>query len=52
VYLLYSHFIKNHPIWIMKDGSLISEVVLSYRFILKSPLRAGSKIRLECSFSF
>jgi hypothetical protein len=27
--LLYSHFIENHPIWILEDGPLISEVVLS-----------------------
>jgi hypothetical protein len=30
VYLLYSHFIKNHLIWIQKDEPLISEVVLSH----------------------
>jgi hypothetical protein len=29
VCLLYSRFIKNHPIWILKDGPLISKVVLS-----------------------
>jgi hypothetical protein len=28
VCLLYSRFIENHPIWILKDGPLISEVVL------------------------
>jgi hypothetical protein len=30
VCLLHSRFIKNHPIWILEDGSLISEVVLSH----------------------
>jgi hypothetical protein len=29
--LLYSLFIENHPIWILEDGPLISEVVLSHR---------------------
>jgi hypothetical protein len=29
VCLLYSRFIENHPIWILEDGSLNSEVVLS-----------------------
>jgi hypothetical protein len=29
VCLLYSHFIENHLIWILEDGPLISEVVLS-----------------------
>jgi hypothetical protein len=29
VYLLHSCFIENHPIWILEDGPLISEVVLS-----------------------
>jgi hypothetical protein len=29
VCLLHSCFIENHPIWILEDGSLISEVVLS-----------------------
>jgi hypothetical protein len=27
--LLHSRFIKNHPTWILEDGPLISEVVLS-----------------------
>jgi hypothetical protein len=27
--LLHSRFVKNHPIWILEDGPLISEVVLS-----------------------
>jgi hypothetical protein len=26
---MYSRFIKNHPIWILEDETLISEVVLS-----------------------
>jgi hypothetical protein len=29
VCFLYSHFIENHPIWILEDGPLISEMVLS-----------------------
>jgi hypothetical protein len=29
VCLLHSHHIENHPIWILQDGPLISEVVLS-----------------------
>jgi hypothetical protein len=28
VCLLYSRFVENHPIWILEDRSLISEVVL------------------------
>jgi hypothetical protein len=31
VCLLYFRFIKNHTIWIIKDGPLISEVVLLQR---------------------
>jgi hypothetical protein len=30
VCLLHSCFIKDHPIWILEDGSLISKVVLSH----------------------
>jgi hypothetical protein len=26
---MYFRFVENHPIWILKDGPLISEVVLS-----------------------
>jgi hypothetical protein len=29
VCLLHYHFIENHSIWILEDGPLISEVVLS-----------------------
>jgi hypothetical protein len=29
VCLLYSRFIENHPIWILEDGALIFEVVVS-----------------------
>jgi hypothetical protein len=29
VCLLHSRFVENHPIWILKDGPLIFEVVLS-----------------------
>jgi hypothetical protein len=29
VCLLHSRFIENHSIWILEDGPLISEVVLS-----------------------
>jgi hypothetical protein len=32
VCLLHSHFIENHLIWIMEDGPLISEVVLSHQW--------------------
>jgi hypothetical protein len=31
VCLMHSHFIENHPIWILEDGPLIFEVVLSQR---------------------
>jgi hypothetical protein len=30
VCLLHSHFVENHPIWILKDRLIISEVVLSH----------------------
>jgi hypothetical protein len=30
VCLMHSHFVENHPIWILEDGPLISEVVLSH----------------------
>jgi hypothetical protein len=30
VCLLHSRFVENHPIWILKDGPLISEVILSH----------------------
>jgi hypothetical protein len=33
VCLLHSHFIENHPIWILKDRPLISKVVLSHRLV-------------------
>jgi hypothetical protein len=29
VCLMHSRFVENHPIWILEDGPLISEVVLS-----------------------
>jgi hypothetical protein len=29
VCLLHSRFVENHPIWILEEGPLISEVVLS-----------------------
>jgi hypothetical protein len=47
VCLLYSRFIKNHPIWILKDGYLISKVVLSHR-----AARAPGSKRLESSHVF
>jgi hypothetical protein len=31
VCLTHSRFVQNHPIWILKDGSIISEVLLSYK---------------------
>jgi hypothetical protein len=36
VCLLYSHFVVNHPIWILEDEPLISEVVLSQQVNLIS----------------
>jgi hypothetical protein len=30
---MHSPFIENHPIWILEDGPLISEVVLSWNGI-------------------
>jgi hypothetical protein len=30
VCLLHSRFVEDHPIWILEDGPLISEVVLSH----------------------
>jgi hypothetical protein len=30
VCLMHSRFVKNHPIWILEDGSLISEMVVSH----------------------
>jgi hypothetical protein len=38
VCLLHSHFVENHLIWILEEGSLISEVVLSHRQVEKSYL--------------
>jgi hypothetical protein len=31
VYLLHSRFVENHPIWILENGPLISEMVLSHK---------------------
>jgi hypothetical protein len=28
---MHSRFVENHPIWILEDGPLIFEVVLSHR---------------------
>jgi hypothetical protein len=36
VCLLHSHFIKNHPIWNLEGGALISEVVLSHQLCAHS----------------
>jgi hypothetical protein len=30
---MHSRFVKNHLIWILEDGPLISEVVLSHQFL-------------------
>jgi hypothetical protein len=30
VCLMHSRFVKNHPIWILEEGSLISEMVVSH----------------------
>jgi hypothetical protein len=38
VCLLHSHFVENHLIWILEEGLLISEVVLSHRQVEKSYL--------------
>jgi hypothetical protein len=35
VCLLHSCFIENHPIWLLKDGPLISDVVVSQPQMLK-----------------
>jgi hypothetical protein len=32
VYLLHSRFVENHPIWILEDGPLILEAVLSHQY--------------------
>jgi hypothetical protein len=36
VYLLHSSFVENHLIWILEDGWLISEVVVSHKLGLPS----------------
>jgi hypothetical protein len=49
---MYSRFIENHPIRILEDGPLISEVVLSH--LLHSPLFSrvsGSSKRSLPTFS-
>jgi hypothetical protein len=45
---MYSCFVENHPIWILKDGPLISEVVLSqchgeraYRWLVAQLAKLG-----------
>jgi hypothetical protein len=35
---MHSHFVKNHPIRILEDGLLISEVVLS-QLVIRASLR-------------
>jgi hypothetical protein len=35
---MHSHFVENHPIRILEDGPLISEVVLSHQLKLCSCL--------------
>jgi hypothetical protein len=35
VCLLHSRFVENHPIWILEDGPLISEVVLSQWWLMR-----------------
>jgi hypothetical protein len=37
---MHSHFVENHPIWILEDGPLISEGVLSHKpkLILREPM--------------
>jgi hypothetical protein len=44
VCLLHSRFIENHPIWILEDGPLISEVVLSQaRYVWTCPDMSGQR---------
>jgi hypothetical protein len=45
--LLHSRFIENHPIWILEDGPLISEVVLSQRLPAVEELLQISAMTLE-----
>jgi hypothetical protein len=40
VYLLHSRFVENHPIGILKDGPLISEVVLSQLVMLSHAVKS------------
>jgi hypothetical protein len=43
VCLLHSRFIENDPIWILEDGPLISDVVLSAGIRARSGLNTHSK---------
>jgi hypothetical protein len=40
VFLLHSRFIENHPIWILEDGPLISDVVLSQLVMLSHTIKS------------
>jgi hypothetical protein len=50
---MHSHFIENHLIWILQDGPLISEVVLSQnRIRARSGLNTHSKhIKITTMFT-
>jgi hypothetical protein len=52
VCLLYSRFIENHPIWILEDGRLISEVVLSQVSFLNFYFRFFKSLKLIQSLKF
>jgi hypothetical protein len=39
MFLMHSRFIENLLIWILEDGPLISEVVLSHRSLRQFELR-------------
>jgi hypothetical protein len=41
---MHSHFVENHPIRILKDGPLISEVVLSQMVTGRSLSTAGIEL--------
>jgi hypothetical protein len=44
---MHSRFIENHPIQILEDGLLISEVVLSHNLILMMRLLEQVMISME-----
>jgi hypothetical protein len=44
---MHSHFVENHPIWVLEDGPLISEVVLSHEAKRFRFLRKNEHIKFE-----